>query len=171
VLQLPAVTWMFTLDFQPDYERNSLEWKDSLIRLPIRSLAGKIGNMPGGEQVRRIRLITFGTDLISLRVAYPDLAERFDLRGDQQSPAAPDCRCRDNSEAVIAGFVLPAHFGDTPAARDMFTRVGAACVNQIETTCLSRTVESHRSGAIVGAIGVGRILLLALPQNDERPKR
>jgi hypothetical protein len=171
VLQLPAVTRMFTLDFQPDYERNSLEWKDSLIRLPIRTLAGTIANTHGGEQVRRIRVITFGTDLISLRVAYPDLAERFDLQGDGQSASTPDCRCRDNSEAVIAGFALPAHFSDTPAAREIFNHVSAACVNQIETTCLSRTLESHRSGAGVGALGVGRVLLLALPQNDERPQR
>ena len=42
VLQLPAVTRMFTLDFQPDYERNSLEWDRSLIRLPVRTLAEKI---------------------------------------------------------------------------------------------------------------------------------
>lgn len=163
VLQLPAVTRMFTLDFQPDYERNSLEWNRSLIRLPVRTLAEKIATTQGGEQVRRIRMITFGIPLISLRVAYPDLAERFDLQGDEQSPAAPDCRCRDNSEAVIAGFELPAHFGDTPAARAAFAQVSAACVNQLETTCLSRTLESHRSGAIVGAMGVGRILLIAVP--------
>jgi hypothetical protein len=170
-LQAVPVARAFALDFRPDYERNSLEWKDSLIRLPIRTLAEKIAATPGGDQVRRIRVITFGIDLISLRVAYPDLADRFDLQGDEQSAAAPDCRCRDNSEAVIAGFTLPAHFGDTPAAREMFNHVSAACVNQIDTTCRSRTVERHRSGAIVGAMGIGRILLLALPQNDERPKR
>ena len=170
-LQLPAVARMFTLDFQPDYERNSLEWNRSLIRLPIRTLAEKVAATPGGEQVRRIRVITFGTELISLRVAYPDLAERFELLGDEQSAASPDCRCRGNSEAVIAGFELPVHFGDTPAARALFSDVTAACLNQLETTCLSRTLEQHRSGAIVGALGIGRILLLALPQNDERPKR
>ncbi len=163
VLQLPAVTRIFTLDFQPDYERNSLEWDRSLIRLPVRTLAEKIGTTQGGEQVRRIRMISFGTPLISLRVAYPDLAERFDLQGDEQSAAAPDCRCRDNSEAVIAGFELPANFGDTPGARSAFTQVSVACVNQLETTCLSRTVETHRSGAIVGAMGIGRILLIAVP--------
>ncbi len=58
VLQLPAVTRMFTLDFQPDYERNSLEWDRSLIRLPVRTLAEKIATTQGGEQVRRIRMIT-----------------------------------------------------------------------------------------------------------------
>ena len=171
LLQLPAVTRMFTLDFQPDYERNSLEWNRSLIRLPVRTLAAQIAGMQGGDQVRRIRVISFGTDLSSLHVAYPDLAERFDLQRDEQSAEAPDCRCRDNSEAVIAGFEWPAHFGNTAAARAAFERVSAACVSQIETTCLSRTVERHRSGAVVGAMGVGRILLLALPQNDERPKR
>ncbi len=170
-LQLPAVTRMFTLDFQPDHERNSLEWNGSLIRLPIRTLAGQIAGTQGGDQVRRIRVITFGTDLTSLRVAYPDLAERLDLQRDEQSAGTPDCRCRDNSEAVIAGFEWPAHFGDTPAARAAFNQVSAACVSQIDTTCLSRTFERHRSGAIVGAMGVGRILLLALPQHDERPKR
>lgn len=171
VLQLPAVTRMVTLDLQPDYERNSLEWDRSLIRLPIRTLARQIASTPGGEQVRRIRVITFGTDLTSLRVAYPDLAARVDLQRDEQSASAADCRCRDSSEAVIAGFEWPAHFGDTPAARAAFEHVSGSCVSQIETTCLSRTVERHRSGAIVGALGVGRILLLALPQNDERPKR
>ena len=163
ILQLPAATRMFTLDFQPDYERNSLEWNRSLIRLPVRTLAEKIASTQGGEHVRRIRVISFGTALISLRVAYPDLAERFDLQGDEQSAAAPDCRCRDNSEAVIAGFELPAHLGDTPAARAAFEQVSAACVNQIETTCLTRTLEQHRSGAIVGAMGVGRVLLIAVP--------
>jgi hypothetical protein len=163
VLQLPAVTRMFTLDFEPDYERNSLEWNRSLIRLPVRTLAEKIASSQGGEQVRRIRVITFGTELISLRVAYPDLAERFDLQGDEQSAASPDCRCRDNNEAVIAGFELPANLGDTPAARAGFAQVNAACVNQLETTCLSRTLETHRSGVIVGVMGVGRALLLAVP--------
>jgi hypothetical protein len=163
LLQLPAVTRMFTLDFQPDYERNSLEWNRSLIRLPVRTLARQIVSTHSGEQVRRIRMISFGTDLISLRVAYPDLAERFDLQGDEQSAVTPDCRCRDNSEAVIAGFEWPAHFGNTPAARTAFNHVSAACVNQIETTCLSRTMERHRSGAIVGAMGVGRVLLIAVP--------
>ena len=163
VLQLPAVTRMFTLDFQPDYERNSLEWNRSLIRLPVRTLAKQIATTQGGEQVRRIRMISFGTALISLRVAYPDLAERFDLQGDEQSAATPDCRCRDNSEAVIAGFEWPVHFGNTPAARAAFDQVSAACVSQIETTCLSRTMERHRSGAIVGAMGVGRVLLIAVP--------
>lgn len=171
LLQLPAVTRMFTLDLQPDYERNSLEWDRSLIRLPIRTLAEHIASAQGGDQVRRIRVITFGTDLSSLHVAYPDLAGRFDLQRDEQPVGAPDCRCRDNSEAVIAGFEWPANFGDTPAARAAFDHISAACVSQIDTTCLSRTVERHRSGAIVGALGVGRILLLALPQNDERPKR
>lgn len=170
-LQLPAVTRMFTLDFQPDHERNSLEWNGSLIRLPIRTLAGQITGTQGGDRVRRIRVITFGTDLTSLRVAYPDLAERFDLQRDEQSAATLDCRCRDNSEAVIAGFEWPAHFGDTSAARAAFNQISAACVSQVETTCLSRTFARHRSGAVVGAMGVGRILLLALPQHDERPKR
>ena len=64
---------------------------------------------------------------------------------------------------MIAGFELPANFGDTPAARSAFTQVSVACVNQLETTCLSRTVETHRSGAIVGAMGIGRILLIAVP--------
>jgi hypothetical protein len=163
LLQLPAVAGMFTLDFQPDYERNSLEWNRSLIRLPVRTLAEKIATTQGGEQVRRIRMISFGTDLISLRVAYPDLAERFDLQDDEQSAPTPDCRCRDNSEAVIAGFEWPVHFGDTPEARTAFDQVSAACVSQIETTCLSRTMERHRSGAIVGAMGVGRVLLIAVP--------
>ncbi len=64
-LQLPAVTRMFTLDFQPDHERNSLEWNGSLIRLPIRALAGQIAGTQGGDRVRRIRVVTFGTDLTS----------------------------------------------------------------------------------------------------------
>ena len=171
VLQLPAMTRMFTLDFEPDYERNSLEWNRSLIRLPVRTLATQIAATPGGEQVRRVRVISFGTDLTSLRVAYPDLVERFDLQQDEQSAASPDCRCRDNSEAVIAGFEWPAHFGETPAARAAFEQVSATCVSQMEISCLSRTVERHRSGAVIGVMGVGRVLLLALPQHDERPKR
>ena len=171
VLQLPAVMHMFTLDFEPDYERNSLEWNRSLIRLPVRTLTAQIAATQGGDQVRRVRVITFGTDLTSLHVAYPDLAERFDLQRDEQSAATPDCRCRDNSEAVIAGFEWPANLGDTPAARAAFDQVSASCVGQMATTCLSRTVERHRSGAVIGVMGIGRILLLALPQNDERPKR
>lgn len=171
VLQLPGMTQVFTLDFRPDYERNSLEWNRSLIRLPVRTLASQIARTQGGDQVRRLRIITFGTDLTSLHVAYPDLAKRFDLQRDEQSAAAPDCRCGDNSEAVIAGFEWPAHFGNTADARALFDRVSATCVSQVETTCVSRTFERHRSGAVVGVMGVGRILLLALPQNDERSKR
>lgn len=168
-LQSTSTLSTFALDLAPDHERNSLEWRGALIRLPIRTLASQIPNLQGGGSVRRVRVITFGTDLTSLRVAYPDLATRYDLIGDQQS--APDCRCRDHQEAILAGFEWPANLGDTAAARDMFSRVSAACVSQIETTCLSRSLSRDRTGAVVGGLGVGRALLLALPQNNERPQR
>jgi hypothetical protein len=169
LLQSPSTLSTFALDFSPDHERNSLEWRGGLIRMPIRALASQIPDLQGGSSVRRVRVITFGTDLTSLRVAYPDLASRYELIADQQS--APDCRCRDNQEAILAGFEWPANLGDTPSARDAFSRLSTACVSQVETTCVSRSLQRDRTGAVVGALGVGRALLLALPQHDERPQR
>jgi hypothetical protein len=116
-------------------------------------------------------VIAFGPELISVPVAYPDLAARYTLTLDQQSGSTVDCRCRDNSEAVLAGFEWPVHFGDTAASRSLFEHVSRACVEQINTTCASTILERHSSGAVVGALGVGRVVLIALPQHDERPKR
>ena len=164
-LQLPGTLQVFALDLQPDHERNSLDWYRNLIRLPVRALASQISVMEGGARVRRIRVVTVGTDLTSLHVAYPDLASRFELVGDQQQSASPDCRCRDDAEAVIAGFEWPANMGSTPEAWASFTSVSAACVSQIETTCLGRSMVRDRSGSAVGALGVGKVLLLS-PQYD-----
>jgi hypothetical protein len=171
LLQLGPVARMLALDFEPDYVRNSQEWKGALIRLPIRALAERIPETRDGGDVRRLRVVTFGIDLISLAVAYPDLASRYVLSGEAQSPAAVDCRCRDRAEAVLAGFEWPTHFGDTPETRATYAHVSAACVEQINTTCASTILERHSSGAVVGALGVGRAVLLALPQHDERSQR
>jgi hypothetical protein len=158
----------FALDFQPDHERNSLEWNGAMIRLPIRALASRIVALEGGEQVQRIRVVTFGTSLDSLQVAYPDLAARYALvRGDDTG----GCECRDNAEAVLAAFEWPANLGDTAANRAAFTSASTSCVRQIERTCVARATAPDRSGAAVGVIGVGRVLLLALPQDHERPQR
>lgn len=168
LLQAAPAMRTFALDFQPDHERNSLEWNGAMIRLPIRALTSRLPAMEGGDQVRRIRVVTFGTSLDSLRVAYPDLATRYELvRGDDTG----DCQCRDNAEAVLAGFEWPANLGDTTANRDAFTSASTSCVRQIERTCVARATEHDRSGAAVGAVGVGRVLLLALPQDHERPQR
>ena len=170
-LHVVPVARVFALDFEPDYMRNSLEWKHALVRLPIRALAARIGEARDSDQVRRVRVIAFGPELISVPVAYPDLAAQFTLTLDQQHGGAVDCTCRDNAEAVLAGFEWPAHFGNTAADRAMFTNVSAACVAQINTTCSTTILEQHPSGAVVGALGVGRLVLIALPQHDERPQR
>jgi hypothetical protein len=170
-LQLPATLRVFALDLQPDHERNSLEWNRGLIRLPIRALASRIAATEGAARVRSIRVITFGTDLTSLKVAYPDLARRYQLIGDQQPSSTPDCRCKDDTEAVIAGFEWPANLGNTPAAWASFTSIAAACVNQIETTCHDRSLVRDRAGSVVGALGIGKTLLLSLPQYDQGAKR
>jgi hypothetical protein len=161
----------FALDFRPDYERNSLEWNGSLVRLPIRALADRIPEARDAAQVHRIRVISFGIELISVPVAYPDLAARYALTLDQQAGSSIDCRCRETAEAVLAGFEWPVHFGNTPEKRSLFERVTAACVEQINTTCASTILERHSSGAVVGALGVGRAVLLALPQHDQGTKR
>lgn len=152
-LQVLPVARVLALDFMPDYERNSLEWNGSLIRLPIRSLIETLPSL-SGVPPRRVRVVTAATDLTSLRVAYPDLAIRYELLRDDGSTAAK-CACRDEHEAVLGGFEWPANFGDTPAARSAFERFSVACLKQVEATCRDRQVERHRRGAIVGVIGVG----------------
>lgn len=171
LLQLPATVRVLALDLQPDHERNSLEWRRALIRLPIRELSSRMASLDGHALVKRVRVITVGTDLTSLAVAYPDLARRYELVGDQQNEDALDCRCRDDAEAVIAAFEWPANLGDMPTARASFTTVSAACVNQLQTTCVNRSMALDRGGAAVGALGIGRLLLLSSPQDNERPKR
>ena len=170
-LQIVPFARTLALDLEPDYMRNSMEWNGALIRLPIRALAGRIPGLRGGDQVRRVRIVTFSTDPISLQVAYPDLTERLPLAGDQQTLATADCRCRDNAEAVIAGFEWPAHFGATAAARSIFDQVSSTCVRQIETTCVANLLEKHPSGAVVGALGVGPLVSIALAQHDQRAQR
>lgn len=152
-LQAAPVARMLALDFRPDYERNSLEWNGSLIRLPIRSLIERLPAPPGGG-ARSIRVVTFATDLTSLQVAYPDIARRYELRrADGVGMAA--CRCADNSEAVLAVFEWPAHFADTADARGAFDDSSARCVRQIDATCRAVEVERDYRGAPVGIIGVG----------------
>jgi hypothetical protein len=154
ILQAVPVTRAMALDFRPDYERNSLEWNGSLIRLPIRALARRLPEVPGGTQAQRLRVITFGTDLTSLSVAYPDLAARYELvRGDHDNG---ECRCANSTEAVLASFEWPAHFGNTAEARTRFDAASNACVRQIEATCLAHVTENERGGAVVGVLGVGK---------------
>jgi hypothetical protein len=171
LMQVVPFVRAFALDFRPDYERNSLEWNGSLVRLPIRALASRIPEARDAAQVRRLRVISFGPELISVPVAYPDLAARYTLTLDQQDAAATDCRCRDQAEAVVAGFEWPVHFAGTPEKRSMFEQVTAACVEQINTTCASTMLHTHASGAVVGVLGVGRVVLIALPQHDQGTKR
>jgi hypothetical protein len=155
LLQAVPLVRTFALDFRPDYQRNSLEGHGSLIRLPIRALAEQIPALPGGDQVRRIRVMTFGVDQTSVRVAYPDLAARYELLRDEQGGPAVDCACRDADEAVLAGFTWPAHFDDTPEARALFGQISVACVDQVARTCAAQAVERHGSGAAVGVVGIG----------------
>ena len=150
-LQLPATFRAFALDFRPDHERNGLEWRGGLVRMPIRALASKIPMTPGGERVRKLRVTAFEIDLISLRLAYPDLAAAYLL-----IPSASDCSCRQDDEAVLGVFRWPANLGDTPEARAAYARVSASCVETIETTCAAQAVERDRSGAPIGILGVGR---------------
>ncbi len=150
-LQIVPVSQVLALDFRPDYERNSLEWNRGPIRLPIRTLIDRLPATPEGTP-RAIRLVS-PTDLSSLEVAYPDLADRFEFR--RADAAASECLCRDHTEAVLGVFEWPAHLGDTPQARAMFESAGAACVKQIEASCRAFEVERDRQGAAVGAVGVG----------------
>ena len=152
-LQAAPVSRALALDFRPDYERNSLEWSRSLIRLPIRTLIEKLPAVPGGTPAR-VRVITFGTELTSLQVAYPDLAKRYQLQRGDVNASPAECACRDPAEAVLAAFEWPAHFGDTAEARSAFEQLGASCVQQVEATCRAHAVERDRQGAAVGIIGV-----------------
>lgn len=154
-LLTPYTARILALDFRPDYERNSLEWSQSLVRLPIRSLANRLPELPGGAAVSKIRVVSFDLDLISLRVAYPDLAARFELQGDPQSPAQPDCRCRAASEALLAGFEWPAHFTNTTAARARYQQQQSGCVAQARATCAGIALEQRPDGSIIGVLGVG----------------
>ena len=153
-LQAWPMAQTFALDFRPDYERNSLEWNGSLIRLPIRTLVGKLPAL-AKDAPMRIRVVTFATDLISLAVVYPDLAARYELRPDSYAASYEACSCRDNAEAVLAAFEWPAHFGDTPEQRAAFDLRASSCIRQLEATCRAVEVERHRSGAAVGVIGAG----------------
>jgi hypothetical protein len=149
-LQVVPAARVFALDFKPDYERNALEAEHSLIRFPIRSLIRRLPD----PSITRIRVIDFGIDLISLKVAYPDLARRYDLRADTQSAAAPACGCSP-AEATLAVFEWPAHFDDGPGARANFDAMHAACVAQLRAACASIALEQRPDGAIIGAIGAG----------------
>lgn len=155
VLQFGSIIQMLALDFAPDYERNSLEWSQGLVRLPIRSLVRRLPELTGGDAVTSIRVAAFELDPISLRVAYPDLARRFDLQGEMQSPAGPDCGCRLATQAFLAGFEWPAHFSDTPQGRERYHRQQSSCVAQVRATCASIALEQRGDGAIVGVLGVG----------------
>jgi hypothetical protein len=150
-LQIVPTTRALALDFAPDYERNSLEWDSSLIRFPIRSLIARLPD----SSVSRIHVVDFGTDLISLKVAYPDLARRYDLHGDTQSLTAPDCSCRSASAATLAVFEWPANFSDTPDGHGRFEMPQAACIAQQRATCATTALEQRADGAIIGAIGAG----------------
>lgn len=149
VLQIAPATHVLALDFQPDYERNSLEWTRGLVRFPIRSLSRRLSDLPGGSDVSRLRVVTFGIDLTSVRVAYPDLAKTYDLQ------PGPDCQCRLSTEAVLAGFEWPVHFAATPAGRDRYQLQHTRCVAEVRATCASAAFEQRPDGAIVGALGVG----------------
>ena len=111
-LQAWPLARTFALDFRPDYERNSLEWNGSLIRLPIRALIAKLP-VRAVNTPRAIRVVTFDTDLISLAVVYPDLAARYELRPEGFAASYQACSCRDDTEAVLAVFEWPSHFADT----------------------------------------------------------
>jgi hypothetical protein len=144
----------FALDFRPDYERNSLEWNGSLIRLPIRVLIGKLPAL-AEHTPTSIHVVTFGTDLISLGVVYPDLATRYELRPESYATSHVACSCKEDTEAVLAAFERPAHFGDTSEQRSSFQLISSSCLQQIEATCRAVEIERDRSGAAVGLIGAG----------------
>jgi hypothetical protein len=153
-LQAWPVARTFALDLRPDYERNSLEWKGSLIRLPIRALIRRLPAMPV-ETPTRVRVVAFATDLVSLGVVYPDLAAQYELRPESYAASHEACSCRDNTEAVLAAFEWPAHFDDTPGQRAAFQQRASSCGQRMETTCRAVQVERDRSGAAVGMIGAG----------------
>ena len=155
-LQAPPVARTFALDFRPDYERNSLEWAHTPIRAPIRTLIERMPSPPGGPPAT-IRLVSFGIDLTSLPVAYPDLADRFDLRAVNAEASAAECACRDNTEAVLAVFEWPAHFAGTPEARSAFGQQSASCVERVQATCRVYEMERDGAGAAVGVIGAGLV--------------
>ena len=101
--------------------------------------------------MRKVRVTAFEIDLISLRMVYPDLAAAYLV-----IPSASDCTCRQDDEAVLGVFKWPANLGDTAEARDTYTRVSAACVAAVESTCAAQVLERDRSGAPIGVLGVGR---------------
>jgi len=153
-LQAWPMARVFALDLRPDYERNSLEWNGSLIRLPIRALIRRLPSL-AGQTPTSVRVVTFDTDLISLRVVYPDLAARYELRPDGYAASFEACSCRDDTEAVLAAFEWPAHFADRPGQREAFHQRASSCRARIEATCRAVEIERNDSGEAVGVIGAG----------------
>jgi hypothetical protein len=158
-LQVWPVARTFALDFRPDYERNSLEWNGSLIRLPIRALLNRLPSLQlpslHAASPTRVRVVTFATDLISLSVVYPDLAARYEFRPEGYATSLDACSCREDAEAVLAVFEWPAHFSDTPTQRSAFQHRSSTCLQRIEATCRIVEVERHQDGAPVGVMGAG----------------
>ena len=154
-LLIASTVRMIGLDFRPGYERNSLEWAQGLVRLPIRSLSDRLPGLAGGANVSKLRVVTFEIDPISVKVAYPDLATRYELQGEMQPSLAPDCACKVATEAVLAGFEWPVHFGGTPEGRERYQQQKSRCVAQVQQTCASIALEQRPAGEIIGVIGVG----------------
>ncbi|MEO8680325.1 MAG: hypothetical protein ABI665_14840 [Vicinamibacterales bacterium] len=146
---------MLALDFGPDSGRNSSEWPHALVRFPIRALAERIPVEDPGGKVASIRVISFALDLISTRVAYPDLARRYTLVLDQQNATEPKCACHDDAEAVLAGFEVPANFSRAPSSADAVSDAEAACLQQARTTCQVTVVEKGAGGWLAGVLGIG----------------
>lgn len=153
--QAQPLAALLAKDFAPDYARNSLEWHRCLIRLPFRQLAREIPRQPGGDAVTSIRLATITLDTLITRVAYPDVARHYTITPSVLPADAVDCRCRDRSEAVIAGFEYRANFDAGTPHDPRITAGQEACVQQMESSCRSMMVEHAPDQSVVGMLGVG----------------
>jgi hypothetical protein len=154
VCQAMPLAQTLSLDWSPDYTRNSLEWHRCLIRLPFRELAAQIDDNDSGRHVTDIRLVTITLDTQITPVAYPGVAGRYAIRPAVEVPESTDCRCLSPAEAVIAAFEYRANFDAEILNDPRVAAAEAACVAQLENTCERVVFERAADGTIVAGLGL-----------------
>jgi hypothetical protein len=156
-LQAAPLAASLALDLRPDYARNSREWSRVPIYIPIRALVSQIPDLPGGDAVRRVKIVTFDFDTTLAPNVYPDLNARYALRGEQQRVDAVDCRCVAPQDAVLLGveFRTLLAVADGNAGDPLVAAAERRCGAQLQATCVATRSVHHDDGTIVGTLGVG----------------
>jgi hypothetical protein len=155
VLHAAPLGAAIALDFRPEYARNSREWYGVPVYYPVRVLTDRMAADPAAGSVTRVKLISFGIDPGIAPVAYPDVNHRYALRGELQHPDGVNCRCTDSTEAVLAGFVVPAMLTKDLVRDPQSVAAEVSCLAQIRETCRNVLIEAHDTGAVAGALGTG----------------